>query len=279
MSVRTVAFWVLAVALAAAGTAEGQKIQLGLVLEQPEPNNRNTRQLDVQAINAASDAFLRTRRFHVVERAELAKIFEEKSLKDILGDSDGNSLFETWGMDMIGFVSYKEDRSVGPPIWVLTVRLADVSTGEVIDTVDSVRLSAIQPSSLPLAGDHLGANLRERFPPEGMIVRVLDDKKVVVDMGSGMGIREGDTLQLIQVGEPIIHPDGHLLPGEEIEVGKLDVRKVSLQTSVCKVRSADVPIEIRQVVRYQGRFANAKRWVPKSVQRLLQQRSNEEGNR
>lgn len=278
MSARSAA-WILIAVVASAGAAEAQKIQLGLVLEQPEPKQKKSRELDVQAVNAASDAFLRTRRFDLVERAELAKIFEEKSLKDILGDSDGNSLFETWGMDLIGFVSYAEDRSVEPAIWVLTVRLADVSTGEVLQTIDSVRLSALQPTSLPLAGDHLGANLREVFPPEGIVVRVLDDKKVVVDMGSGMGIREGDTLQIIQVGEPIIHPDGHVLPGEEIEVGKLDVRKVSLQTSVCKVRSAEVPIEVRQLVRYQGRLANVRRWVPKSVQRLLQQRSDEEENR
>lgn len=277
MSIRITGALTLAALLVLTGRAESQKLQLGLVLEQPEQKNQLSRELDVQAMNAVSDAFLRTRRFHVVERDELAKIFEEKSLKDILGDSDGNSLFETWGLDLIGFVSYAQDRSAEPTRFVLTVRLADVATGEVLHTLDSVRPSLIAPTSLPLAGDHLGANLREAFPPEGMIVRVMDDKRVVVDMGSGMGIREGDNLQIIFEGEPIIHPDGHVLPGEEIEVGKLHVEKVALQTSICKVRSADVPIEVRQRVRYQGHLQRVKRWIPKSVQRMLQPSTREEG--
>lgn len=272
---RRIAAWTLTVALVVAGAAEADKLRLGLVLEQPEKQSRYSRDLDVQAINAASQAFLRTRRFHLVEREELSRIFEEKSLKDVIGDSD-NSLFETWGMDMVGFVSYVQDRTVEPHTYVLTVRLADVETGEVLKTIDSVRPSLVAPTSLPLAGDHLGANLRETFPPEGMVVRVLDDKKVVVDMGSGMGIREGDSLLLIQEGEPIIHPEGHVLPGEKMEIGKLRVKKVSLQTSICNVRSAEVPVEVRQVVRYEGQLEKLTRWIPKSVQRLIQRRAREE---
>ena len=276
MSLRITTAFTIAAVLVLTAPAAAEKLRLGLVLEQPEPKSPQSKALDVQAMNAVSDAFLRTRRFHLVEREELAKIFEEKSLKDILGDSDGNSLFETWGMDLIGFVSYAEDETVEPATYVLTVRLADVTTGEVLHTVDSVRLSLVAPTTLPLAGDHLGANLRETFSPVGVVVRVLDAKKVVVDMGSGLGIKEGDNLQLIQQGEPIIHPDGHVLPGEEVEVGKLRVQKVSLQTSICKVGSAEAPIEVGQRVAYEGHLQTVKRWMPKSLQRLFQRRAREE---
>ena len=67
-----------------------------------------------------------------------------------------------------------------------------------------------------------------------------------------------------------------MLPGEEVEVGKLRVQKVSLQTSICKVGSAEAPIEVGQRVAYEGHLQTVKRWMPKSLQRLFQRRAREE---
>ncbi len=261
---------------ALAEDSTSSRIIVGLVLED-QNKAKKYRDLDTQAMNAATAAFLSTRRFDVVERKELSKIFEEKSLKDILGDGS-NSLFDLLGLDMIGFVSYTvEYPAKKSPLFTLTVRLAAVSTGEILGTFESVRLTAITSSSIAIAGDQLSANLRGAFPPEGSIVRVNDKKTVVVDMGTALGLKSGDTLVMIQDGEPIIHwESGDVLPGEEILVGKLKVENVSLQTATCKVKSAAIPVEVSLRVRYQTKTKRFDRYVPKSFQRLLRRRVSKE---
>ena len=272
-------FIAITITVGVLGTAAAEartKTVLGLVVEGQHSWRRQD--LDAQAINAASSAFLNTRHFEIAERKELAKIFEEKSLKDVIGGESGN-LFDTWGLDVIGFVSYKIDQSrkTPTPTYSLTVRLASVSSGELLGTFDSTRPSVIVPTSLAIAGDHLSANLREAFPAEGMIIKVINKKDVVVDMGSSMGLKAGDTLMLISNGEPIIHPEtGEVYPGEEMPIGKLRVKNVGLRTAVCKVRKSQIPVEVAQRVRYQGQFRGFKRFIPKSVQRLFQQKAKEE---
>ncbi|MEL7059895.1 MAG: hypothetical protein AAGN46_07705 [Acidobacteriota bacterium] len=231
-------------------------------------------ELDQQAINAATSAFMSTRRFDVTERAELSKIFAEKSLRDILGDESGN-LFDLRGLDLIGFVSYTIETpdSRAPPVYVLSVRVASVGTGEVFGTFDSVRMSAFPATTIALAGDLLSANLREAFPPHGIIVKVIDKKTVVVDLGAFTGIEEGDRLVMFREGEPIIHPlTGEQLPGQEIEIGSLKVQSVGERIATCRVRRSKEPIEVAVQVRYESKTSRLEELVPKSAKRLLQGR-------
>lgn len=255
--------------LLGASAAPAQRTALGLVTDGDGWGKH--KDLDAQAIHAATEAFLNTRRFDVTERMELAKIFQEKSLQDVLGGESGN-LFDLEGLDVLGFVSYEaEPQGYGePPLFTLRVRLAAVGTGEVLGTFDSVRVSAFPSTSLAKAGDKLAANLRDAFPPEGIVVRVVDPKQVVVDLGTSMGIKQGDSLVLFADSEPIIHPiTGEELPGQEVELGKLKVQSVGLQVATCKVTSASMPIEVTQRVRFESKTKLLQR-LPKPARRLLE---------
>lgn len=280
-----------------AGQAGAEPLKIGLVLGQKSYHHED----EAAALNAATQAFLLSRRFTVVERQALDSVFQEKGLKGFIGDNEGAEMSDTEGLDWIGILTYTTETVRDPngrrqETYVLSLRMIEVKTAQVLYTIDS-RPEESKPSGMirtfghRMLGRHVGADVQqvvgemesmaaadsfdaagerllnrilETFPPEGYVIDVVNPRRVVVDIGADQGLREGDLLEVYSIGPPIIHPvTGVELPGREIYEGKLKVLSVDGVLSTCKVKSSDAGIDVGARVRFEPKEGLIDRAIDK----------------
>jgi hypothetical protein len=246
----------------AAAQIEKGRYKLGLFLDK----RGNSQDGDV--LNAATDAFIAAHRFSMVARSQLDAVLTEKDLQAFLGGQANDKLTDLLGLDLLGIVGYTVEpspRSQGKyaPTWIIDVRLVDVKTVLLLTTVTSNRPSLLSPvSTTPReAGRLLYQSIREAFPPLGYVVHV-NDREVIIDLGSGAGLREGDVLEVLQEGKQFIHPvTGKLLTAPMEVIGKLKVLTTSPQSSACKIKAAKGAIRDANLVRLKGNSSLIVKWL------------------
>lgn len=263
----------LLLANAAPGVAQVEKslYKLGLITDEKEKKYENDKEKRYRedVLNAATDAFLATRRFTMVERKQLDAVLTEKSLQDFIGGQVNNKLTDLLSLDLVGVVGYTVEAPKPPkgmpPVTkcIIDVRLIDVKTASLLATVTSDRpdLAMFMPTSVPReAGQLLYRSIRDAFPPLGYVVSV-SGNEVVVDLGSEAGLKKGDTLELLQEGEQIIHPvTGKVLSAPMRIIGELKVVTASPQVSTCKVKSKG-EVQMASLVRLKGSRSLVLDWA------------------
>lgn len=246
----------------APAVAQGEKAvyKLGLILQDEKARKtEKEKKIDVDVFNVATDAFLAAKRFKMIERNQLAAVFTEKSLQDFIGGKVNNKLTDVLDLDLIGIVSHTEETTPsneGKPKtkWIVEVRLIDVKTAALVVTLTSDRaslLSMLPPATPREAGPLLIQGIRDAFPPLGYVVQI-NGKDVVVDLGTEAGLKKGDTLEIVQEGEQIIHPvTGEVLAAPLKVIGELKVVDASPQVSICK-KSSKGEVQLANFVRLKG---------------------------
>jgi hypothetical protein len=269
------------------GRAQVEKsvFKLGLISQEKEQDQRHEsereRRLRIEVLNAATDAFVATRRFTMVERNQLDAIFTEKSLQEFIGGQVNNKLTDVLGLDLVGVVGYTMENSKTPQGQMMTkciidVRLLDVKTASILATLSSERPTLMPVSTPREAGESLYKNIRESFPPIGYVVSV-SGKEIVVDLGTEAGLKDGDTLEIVQEGEQIIHPvTGKVLSAPMKVVGELKVVAASPQISTCKLKSKGAPA-VASLVRLQKTDTRVLKWMNKipGIKNVVQSQSGE----
>lgn len=229
-----------------------KNLKLALLMAE-EKNNKEANEV----LNATTSAFFDSKRFSVIERDQLSKIFQERDLSDFINGSAGD-LSNLEGVDMIGIVTYTRERGADlqgarQELFFIDVRLTDVKSGQVLGSVRSRRQSLLfEPTSAYNASQLLLENIREMFPPEGSVIHV-SGKDVVVSLGSQEGVKEGDLLEVIQEGEVFFDSDGAALPSLEEMVATLKVVQVAPKLSKCKVKKGDGAFSLGARVRLKDR--------------------------
>ncbi|HSS75482.1 MAG TPA: CsgG/HfaB family protein [Thermoanaerobaculia bacterium] len=235
----------LASALPASAQVEKGHYKLGLISNEKNKNHESDkeRRYREDVLNAATDAFVASRRFTMVERNQLDSIFTEKSLQEFIGGQVNNKLTDVLGLDLVGVVGFTVDVSKSPkgePVTkcIIDVRLIDVKSASILATVTSDRPDLFLPNSTPReAGELLYKGIRDTFPPLGYVVSVTG-KEAIVDLGSETGLKDGDTLEMVAEGEQIIHPvTGKVLSAPMKVIGELKVVTAAAQISTCKIKS------------------------------------------
>lgn len=223
--------WLLATGLFFPMSAYGKVYQLGLIMA------KDRSQTDTEILSAATSAFFDSKRFEVIERARLDTVFTERDLQDFIQGTPGD-LSDLEGIDMLGLLSYSEERSATGTKYYIDVRLTMVKTGKIFGTVTSRRDTfGGDPGSPYAAGRHLLENIKEMFPPEGYVIQI-SGNEVIVDLGKESGLAAGDELEVIRDGEQLFHPITHdPLPAIEQVVGVLKVVKPADQLSTCKFKN------------------------------------------
>lgn len=241
---------------------------LGLIIGQEKRSST-----DGDVLNAATDAFVLARRFTIVERSKLDAVFTEKDLQEFLGKGN-NDLSTVLGLDLLGLVNYAVESARDPAAgliesYVIDVRLVDVKTGQVLTTVSSEREDILRPPATPReAGRHLFQSVRQAFPPVGYVIK-LDGEEVVVDLGSDLGVQDGDVLEVVREGEQIIHPvTGEALPAQLIAVGTLKVVSIWPQFASCRAKSGGAEIQLGSIVRLRAEGSRVREGVRKVLRHL-----------
>jgi hypothetical protein len=258
---------------------EKPKFKLGLILDDEKSRKSDKeKQIDAQVFNAATDAFVASRRFEMVERKQLAAVFTEKSLQDFIGGKVNNKLTDIRDLDLIGVVAHKVETTKTPQgkattKWIIEARLIDVKTAALVVSLSSdhaSRLSLLPPASAGEARPLLTQSIREAFPPMGYIIQI-NGKDIVVDLGSEVGLKKGDTLEVVQEGEQIIHPKtGQIMAAPLKIIGELKVQSATPQLAICKKASRKGAFKLEGLVRLKGTESVIVKWLTK-VPRIIEE--------
>lgn len=243
--------------------------KLGLIV-----GNEERSRLDGDILTVSTDAFVRSRRFSVIERSQLDAVFTETDLQSFLGRGQAD-LSEILGLDLLGLVEYTTERSTGPAAGggeaiFIKVRLVDVVTGEVLVTVSSERSAVMAATSPRVAGERLYESIRAAFPPMGYIIKAAGDERFVVDLGTELGVADGDVLEVVREGDQLIHPvTGKPMPAEQITIGTLKVTEARNSMAHCKLKGADGDIQVGDRVRFSPKSTLGLRWTKKVLSRFI----------
>ncbi len=136
-------------------------------------------------------------------------------------------------------------------------------------------MSMLPPVTPKEAGALLAESIREAFPPLGYVIQI-DGKEIVVDLGSEAGLKEGDTLEVVEKGAQIIHPvTGEALDAPLKVIGELEVISTSPQMSICKRASRKSQFQLASIVRLKGTesvIVKALMLVPRIKAEVLKQK-------
>lgn len=225
-------------------------------------------------------AFLRTRRFELVERKRLDDVlaeakFQASGLVDEAGAVKlGRLLGVPWVLigsykgELIAFYGDKASQNVlfrwFTSKLTLNLRLVDVETGKILETFEASGSNKDSTREKTRAGlfddcrvklDRVVAN---SFPLAGIILRLEGEKEVLVDLGKRDGVAPGDAFQAVEVGADVVHPaTGKVIKGAPRVVADLKVSSVGPESCIMKVSGAKGPLRPGLSVESRTRKAGA----------------------
>lgn len=237
------------------------------------PIDGNQPQIDDRVYQGISSAFLKTKRFQIAERAQIKKVFSETKFQNsgIVSEETASNLGKTMGVNFVVLGSYTYGMSEAahpcqtkdgqdcswvsyPTTITVNIRLVEVESVKMTEsfTVNASADQRSQTESLNEALDDLDAkSAREvfnHFPLRGFVIKVISDKKALIDLGSESGLVQGDTYQIINRGQDIVHPvTGKIIKGEKIVVGEIKVETLDPETAVVVLKKGG-PLKLAQEI-------------------------------
>lgn len=216
-------------------------------------------------IQMVTEAFYKTKRFNVIERSQLNKIFAEQKYQTSGDVDDGSAidLGKQLGAKFVVVGSYDitqtrtVDYSFKPPMIQfpskcdINLRVVDVQTGKITDTVKILaRAKEGEGSSAyeKLKEDAIRKLEREvgnKYPMAGYVIKVLSEKEALIDIGSKNGITEDTEFSVFEYGEDIVHPiTKKIIKGEKKLITEFKVKSVADETSIVKISGDDAKLKV-----------------------------------
>lgn len=216
-------------------------------------------------IQIVTDAFVKTKRFNVIERSQLNRIFTEQKFQTT-GDVDESTAVEVGkqaGAKTIVVGSYdvtmtQERNRVGNQISIqypsklqLNIRVVDVQTGKIKESISVMARAKDSEQSRSyenLKEDAIRKLEREvsnKFPLAGYIIKVLGENEALIDIGKKDGIDEDTVFSAFEYGEDIIHPvTKKVLKGEKKLITEFKVKTIATETSVVKISGDSAKLKV-----------------------------------
>lgn len=221
-------------ALTAPAQADFKKIKVAVLDFQTEGNFEDK---DVGKIVAEwlTTGLVEAGRFEIVERRLLKKIIDEQKIgASGLIDRDSTArLGRVLGVQtVVSGTVIKLDNSVE-----INARLLNVETGTILA---AEKIRSQRATDLSGMVSQITDKIILAFPLQGYVVQ-REGKKVIVDIGSQTGIRNGARFIVFKEGKVIKHPKtGEVLDIETIDLGEIELQEVKERTSTARIISEAV---------------------------------------
>lgn len=223
-----------ALTLASPVQADFKKIKVAVLDFQTEGNFEDK---DVGKIVAEwlTTGLVEAGRFEIVERRLLKKIIDEQKIgASGLVDRDSTArLGRVLGVQtVVSGTVIKLDNSVE-----INARLLNVETGTILA---AEKIRSQRATDLSGMVSQITDKIILAFPLQGYVVQ-REGKKVIVDIGSQTGIRNGSRFIVFKEGKVIKHPKtGEVLDIETIDLGEIELQEVKERTSTARIISEAV---------------------------------------
>jgi len=206
-----------------------------------------------------TSAFFNTKRFNILERSVITKVFDEMKLQGTAEFSDASTvkLGKMLGANIIAVVAYtanmekKDESSKCKSSMEVDIKLIDVQSTKIRNIIRTTsRGSAELPEDsvnelLANFSKILDREAANHYPQAGYIIKVLSPSEAVIDIGRKTGITEDDEFIIFKVTEEIEHPvTKRKIPGERIPLGDFSVVSISKETSIVKSSNITEPLSV-----------------------------------
>ena len=192
-------------------------------------------------------AWLRTRRFEVVERERVQLLVSEMRFQDsgLVDRSTLQRLGKLVGAELALFGrATVRDGLVGCRIDV-SIEMVRVATGQWVEEIRAngsgggLSSEGSAEGALEALGKDLSEKLLHRYPSRGVILRVMDAKRFIADLGSRNGLKSGQKVRILQM-ERIQTSLGEVeeLP---LQIGEAVVDELQPGVSIFKMRKGPMP--------------------------------------
>ena len=205
--------------------------------------------------DAVTDAFMKTKRFSMVEREKMDQIKSEKNLQKNEDFIDGKVIEQSKSIGaqyiVLGNISKAEDKTsqAWAPVvgrvathsydLAFNIKVVDVSTGEIMATNSFSAKKKSLESALEEVKPDIEKFIKENFKITVSVASVEEKNnkgeavKLLIAGGSSVGMKEANVLKVYEVTELLV--DGKKLE-RKVTVGKIMVAKVEDENfSVCNV--------------------------------------------
>lgn len=205
---------------------------------------KNTSQETADAVSdILSTELFNTNRFQVVERQAISKMLEEQKLQ-MAGITDMSKAAE------IGKVLNVEKIMIGSvsklgKTFIINTRLVNVETGA-LDLAQNVK--CVGEDGLPGAIANLVATIAQKITVEGSIIKITP-KVILIDLGKNHGLRSGQVLEVIRIGDVVTDLSGTIIGKTEDKIGLLQVINVQQEYSEAKVLKSKINFRLGDKVR------------------------------
>ena len=236
---------------------------------QPPAAPARSRALGELLIQRIDIAYLKTGRFRMLERKQLDAILKEGAFqnKGLVDDATAVTLGKQLGAKYVIVGSYNGNmaraveveehvfsKDTRKPIFPakLEVRLRMVNTqdGSIMEPlilnaaatdVQGSKSFELLMEEFSRALDH---ELALRYPLKGYVIKVLEDRQILSDLGRTMGVNEGEVFLIVEHGPDVIHPvTGKLIPGERRVVGECVVTDAGPESSTLRITTDRLAIK------------------------------------
>jgi TolB-like protein len=217
-----------------------------------------------------TQSFYKTKRFTMVERAQMAALMGEARMQntDAIDDNSAVTMGKQLGVKFVVLGSFTgtmahthdqvKDLITKQLVWVdqfpaaisVNLRMVDVQTGKIAEIIESQGTAKDGDQSHSLStvmadlSKKLDREVGNRFPQTGYVIKVLTSDRAVIDLGKNDGVNEKDEFLVFMRGEDIVHPvTGKIIKGEKTLVTEFRVVSVAEDSAIVKVTGANVPLK------------------------------------
>ena len=204
-------------------------------------------------LNVLTDAFIKSRRFSIIEREQINKILTEQKFQSsgVVDENTAVAFGKFAGASNIVLGTYEisiKKKLANRLIYKtniftarceINIRIVDVKTGKIKETA-KIRVKAVEGEEQKAYEKvkeeivvKLDREISNKFPLVAYIVKILSEKEVLADIGKSDGITEETEFSVFEYGEDVVHPvSKKVMRGEKKYVMDAKVKSVSKDSSI-----------------------------------------------
>ncbi len=191
-----------------------------------------------------STELFNTNRFQVIERQAITRLLKEQELQ-MTGVTDMSKAAE------IGKVLNAEKIMIGSvsrlgQTYIINTRLVDVETGA-LELAQNTK-SPKGEEGLPAAIGELAKVISQKIVVEGAIIKITTTT-ILVDLGKAHGIKQGQALEVIRIGDVVTDLNGAVIGKTEDKVGVLKVKNVRNEFCETEIVDSKMNFQLGDLVR------------------------------
>ncbi len=185
-----------------------------------------------------------TNRFEVIERQAMTRVLEEQQLQ-MTGVTDMDKAAEIGKLLNVEKIMIGSVSRLGST-YIINTRLVDVETGA-LELAENTKTTNGE-DGLPTAIKELVSVISQKVIVEGKIIKVTESN-ILVDLGSIHGIKVGQVLEVIRIGDVITDLSGSAVGRAEDKIGFVKIVNVKKEYSEAQIVRVKTMIHLGDNVR------------------------------